>query len=193
MNPYGVRLDGVKECVAALKHLPNAVQRKHMRIAMNAAGGLLKTAAISRVPQRTKLLKQAMGVKVTQRKNGEWYLVVGSNRGMKRAVRITRKGTTKSLSKKATSNLKFTPGAGGTKHVDPARYLHLAEKGTRSHFVSVKNKQVLAGNGGIWGRRVAIKAKASRFMAAASQSAGPAAAAKAINKLREAILSEANK
>jgi hypothetical protein len=188
-----VQLVGVKECIDVLKHLPASVQRKHMRIAMNAAGGLLKTGAVSRVPQRTKLLKQAMSVKVTQKRNGEWYAVVGSKRGMKRALRITRKGTIKALGKRATSNLKFTPGASSARHVDPARYLHLAEKGTRSHVVSVKNKKVLAGNGGIWGRRVTIKARGSRFLETTANTSGPAALDKAITKLREAILSHANK
>lgn len=188
-----VHLVGVNECLIALRSLPVAIQRKHMRIAMNAAGGILKQGAISRVPIRTKLLKQALGVKVTQKKNGEWFAVVGAKRGMKRAVRTTKKGTTKALSKRATSNLKFTPGAGGQQYIDPARYLHLVEKGTRSHVVSVKNKRALAGNGGIWGRKATIKAKPSLFLATTAAAAGQAAVEKAVSKLKDAILSEANK
>jgi hypothetical protein len=187
------KLSGVPECIAALKHVPDSIKRKHLRVALNAAGGLLKQGAISRVPARTRLLKQALGVKVTQKRNGEWYTVVGAKRGMRRAVKTTRAGKTKALSKRATSNLKFTPGGGARQYIDPARYLHLVEKGTRAHYVSVKNKRVLAGNGGIWGRRAVVRAKASRFMAATAQSVGPAAQAKAIHKLQEAILSHANK
>lgn len=188
MSLLTVKLEGVKECLAALTKASDAIKRKYLRIAMNAAGGQLKNAAVSRVPQRTKLLKQALGVKVTQKRNGEWYVVVGVKRGMKRAVRITRSGQTKTLGKRATSNVKFTPGSGGTKYISPSRYLHLAEKGTKAHFVSVKNRKVLAGNGGIWGRKVAIRAKPSRFMASAANTAGPAAVQKAVNKLRELVL-----
>jgi hypothetical protein len=188
-----VKLEGVNECLAALRNLPLNVQRKHMRVAMNAAGGVLKTGAVSRVPQRTKLLKQSMSVKVTQKRSGEWYTVVGAKRGMKRALRLTSKGTTKALGKRATSNLKFTPGGGGQRYYDPARTAHLAEKGTRSHVVSVKNKRVLAGNGGIWGRRVTIKARGSRFLETTANTSGTAALAKATTKLREAVLSHANK
>lgn len=188
-----LKLTGVKECFAALKNANDAIKRKYLRIAMNAAGGQLKNAAVSRVPQRTKLLKQSLGVKVTQKKNGEWYAVVGAKRGMKRAVRITNAGKTRAIGKRATSNLKFTPGGNKTKYVDPARYIHLAEKGTKSHFVSVKNKRVLASGGNIYGRRVAIRAKPSRFLAAAAQTAGPAAIQKAVSKLRELILTHNNK
>lgn len=193
MSLLNVRMTGVPECIAALKHLPDSVQRKHLRIAMNAAGGQLKNAAVSRVPKRTGLLKQALGVKVTQKRDGNWYTVVGAKRGMSRAIRTTRKGTTRAMSKRATANLAFTPGGGSQKRVNPARYLHLAEAGTRSHFVTVKNRRVLSGNGGIWGRKVAIRAKPSRFLAAAAQTTGPAAVDKAVSKLREAILSHANK
>lgn len=185
-------MTGVKECLAALKHLPDAVKRKHMRIAMNAAGGLIKKDATARVPKRTGLLKQAMGVKVTQKRDGNWYTVVGAKRGMSRGMKTTRAGRVRALSKRATSNLRFTPG-GSNARINPARYLHLAEAGTRAHFVNVKNKRVLAGNGGIWGRKAAIRAKPARFMAAASQVTGPAAVQKAVAKLREAILSHANK
>lgn len=158
-----IKLTGVKECLAALKGTSDAVKRKYLRIALNAAGGQLKSAAVSRVPLRTKLLKQSLAVKVTQKKNGEWYVVVGAKRGMKRSVRITAKGTTKTLSKRATSNLKFTPGGSRTQYIDPARYIHLAEKGTRSHFVSVKNKRVLASAAGvIYGRRASIRWSTSR-------------------------------
>jgi hypothetical protein len=91
-----IKLTGVKECLAALTKANDAIKRKYLRIAMNAAGGQLKNAAVSRVPQRTKLLKQSLGVKVTQKKNGEWYVVVGAKRGMKRAVRVTNAGKTNS-------------------------------------------------------------------------------------------------
>lgn len=193
MSLLNVQMTGVRECLLALKALPEAVKRKHMRIAMNAAGGQLKNAAVSRVPKRTGLLKQSLGVKVTQKKTGDWYVVVGSKRGMSRAIRTTRKGTTRAMSKRATSNLAFTPGGGNQKRVNPSRYLHLAEGGTRSHFVTAKNRRVLAGNGGIWGRKVAIRARPARFLAAAAQTTGPAAVDKAVHKLREAILSHANK
>lgn len=190
---YTLKLDGVPACLAALKNANDAIKRKYMRIAVNAAGGQIKNAAVSRVPQRTKLLKQALGVKVTQKRNGEWYAVVGAKRGMKRAIRMTRGGSAKAMGKRATSNLKFTPGAGGTKHIDPARYIHLAEKGTKAHFVRVKNKRVLASGGNFYGRRAAIRAKPSRFMAASAQIAGPAAMAKAVSKLRELVLTHNNK
>jgi HK97 gp10 family phage protein len=182
-----LKLTGVKECLAKLQGVTDAIKRKYLRIAMNAAGGQLKRAAVSRVPQRTKLLKQSMAVKVTQKKNGEWYVVVGAKRGMKRAIKTTRTGKIRALSKKATSNLNFTPGGGGKQYADPARYIHLAEKGTRSHYVSVKNKRALASGGVIYGRRVVVRAKPSRFLAAAAQSEGPSAVEKATAKLKQLV------
>lgn len=193
MSVLTVKLTGVKEAITALKNVPDSIQRKHMRIALNAAGGVIKTAAVARVPRRTGLLKEAMGVKVKQKATGDWYVTVGVKRGMKHGIRTTRSGTVRKMSKRTTSNLKFVPGGGQAKVVSPSRYLHLAEGGTRAHFVAVKNKRVLAGNGGIWGRRVAIRARPGRFMAAAALGAGAAAADKAAAKLREAVLSHATK
>lgn len=187
MSMLQLKLEGVKETLSALTKASDAIKRKYMRVAMNAGGGIIKNAVLPRVPQRTKLLKQAIGVKVTQKKNGEWFLVVGAKRGMKRAVKVTRSGNVRALSKKATSNLKFTPGGASRKMVDPARYLHLANKGTKAHYVTAVNKKVLASGGVIFGRRVTVRARAQRFMEAAAQIAGPNAVAKTVSKLKEQI------
>lgn len=193
MSLLKIKVEGAKEAIASLKNASDAIKRKYMRIAMNASGGQLKNAAVSRAPVRTRLLRQALAVKVTQARSGEWYVVVGAKRGMRRAVKVTRKGTTRALSKRATSNLRFTPGAGDRKYVDPARYIHLAEKGSRAHYVSVRNRRALSNGSNIFGRRVVVQAKPSRFLAAASQTAGPAALQKAISKLKQLIEAHNNK
>ncbi len=191
MSRLNVRLVGVKECLDQLTHIPEAIQRRHMRIATNAAGGILKRDAVARVPTRTKLLRQALAVKVTQNRKGEWFVVVGAKRGMKRAVKVAGNGRVRALSKRATANLKFTPGGAKREYIDPARYSHLAESGSKAHYVTASNKRVLASNGQIFGRRVVIAAKGSKFLAATALASGPAATQKAVDKLREAILAHA--
>jgi HK97 gp10 family phage protein len=193
VSRVNIRIIGAKEAIEKLKTIPQGLQRKHMRIALNAAGGTLKQTAISLAPIRSGLMRQAMAVKVTQKKNGDWYVVVGAKRGMKRAIRVTRAGKTRARSKRATSNLRFIPHGLQTQFADPARYIHLAEKGTKPHVVSVRSRRVLYGNGEFWGRRVTIRAKPSGFMRKASWIAGPRASQRVITKLREAALSYAKK
>lgn len=187
MIGFSVELKGLREAVQAMEGMSDAIKRKYLRIATNAAGGMIKNEAVSRVPQRTKLLKQALGVKVTQKRNGEWYAVIGAKRGMKRGVKVSRSGNIRKMGKRTTSNLRFTPGGQFVRVIDPARYIHLAEKGTKSHVVRVKNKKVLSDGGTIYGRHARVSAKPANFLAIAAQRVGAAATAKAVEKLKEQI------
>lgn len=185
MSRLNVQIVGIEQAIRNLQELPKGLQRKHMRIAMNAAGGVLKTAAVSRVPRQTGLLKRSLSVKVKANKRGEWFAAVGPKRGMKVGVRTTAKGTLRAMSAAKTKSL---AAAGETvRYANPARYAHLAEKGTKAHIVRATNKRVLAGGGNIYGRQVTIRARGSRFLQIAATVAGPQASAKAVQKLLDGI------
>ncbi len=59
-----VRLQGMKEAVAALSQLEGRVKFKHLRIALNAAMGPVKRQAIANAPRGTGLLAKSIRVKV---------------------------------------------------------------------------------------------------------------------------------
>ena len=89
----GIKLRGVKEAVEALLELRPALVRKTMRIAMNAAASPILGHARALTPKESGLLKLSLGIKVSAKKDGEWFAAVGPKRGNKRAIRTTAKGT----------------------------------------------------------------------------------------------------
>ena len=126
--PQPMQLVGVKEALQNMRDLPAAIQRKHVRIALNAAGGILRRYAAASAPKETGLLKRSQGVKVTQKRNGQWVLIIGAKRGAKRAIkRVTKTGRTVFHNRKATQLL---AGQAGARFKSPSRYGHLAHKKT---------------------------------------------------------------
>jgi hypothetical protein len=186
----GMRLVGLREASFVLNEFPKRMRRKYMRVAMNAGGGVLKKAAVANVPSgANRLLKQSIAVKVKGTRKEEWYAAVGPKRGMKLARKHwSQGGASRVLNRKATDMLASIPGQ-KEQYINPARYAHLVERGTRQHVVSARGRTLAGFVKGkrkqqIFGRRVQVKAKAQPFLATASVTAGPAALKAASEKLR---------
>lgn len=191
-----ITLTGVKEAMAAFENVPPRVAQRHLRIALNAAGGILKKAAEGQVPSATGLLKKSLGVKVKipdasfniKHHGKPAYVVIGPRRGFVRAS-VNKSGVASLLSDRKA--LKRVLGGGKVNTRNPARYAHLVHGGTQSHVVAVRNARVLSNGAMTFGRRVTIKAKPNRFLDRAASQAGPAATTKMLTKLREGFLQEA--
>jgi hypothetical protein len=129
-----IQILGVKEAVAALQGLTPAVRIRHMRIALNAAMGVLKNYTVP--PRRTGLLDRSQRVKVVipqaSRDHKHWdrpaYGLLGAGRGL--TAVITARGKARILSAKA----KATAKAAGTRTVRASRYSHFAEK--KYHYLA---------------------------------------------------------
>lgn len=124
-----IKIVGVEQAVANLAMLPRKVAFKHLRIALNAAGGTIKTAIVAGAPRRTRLLSKSQAVKV-KIPDASWdvkhhgkpaYVVIGTKRG---AVGAVAGGKSLSI-RKAT---KRVLSGGKVKTVRPSRYAHLAER-----------------------------------------------------------------
>jgi hypothetical protein len=191
-----IELKGVKQAMKALEELPRRIAHKHLRIALNAGGGILKRTAESQVPASTGLLKKSLGVKVKipdasfniKHHGKAAYVVIGPRRNFVRAS-ANKNGKTALLSDKKA--LKRVLGGGKVKTRNPARYAHLVHGGTKSHSVSVKAARVLSNGMQTFGRRVTIRAKPNQFLTRTVAMSGAAAQAKTISKLHEGVLSEA--
>jgi hypothetical protein len=146
-----IQVTGMSHLMHALKELPNRMQRKHLRIAHNAGGGVLKRQIIAQSP--SKHLKTSQAVKVSSTRAGNWYTAVGTKRGKTITVKI--KGRIVRAKSKGETRVQ-------KKRFNISRIVHLLEKGTRSHPIQAKNKRVLATPiGGIWnvfGRQVRVSA-----------------------------------
>lgn len=160
-----ITLTGVEQAIANLGNLPRKVAHRHLRIALSAAGGTIKAAAVAKAPAETKLLRKSLGVKVkipdasfNVRHHGRpAYVVIGPRRQFVGPA-IRKGGRTKILSTKRA--VKHVLGGGKVQVRRASRYAHLAEK-------------------------------ASPYLAPASRSAGPAASARAAEKLAKAFETEA--
>lgn len=176
--PHAVIIEGLPGALRALDELPKRLQNKHTRIALSAAGGVLKSAAVAALAgsKKSGLLARSIGVKVVvpsasfnvKHHNKPAYLVVGARRGFLAPVARV-KGKTKKLSLKAAT--KRVLGGGRVKARDPARYSHLVH-----NPVNV-----------VRGGKVVGRIKGNPFLAIASQRAGQQALDKATAKMRQGL------
>lgn len=197
-----IKVHGIPEALEAFRDLPRTVQNKHMRIAMNAGGGVIRDAMASRTPTDTGLLKRSFRVKVSV-PNASYnvahhgrpaYAVIGPSRnvagiqtfrksgraGMVKQVRIKRKGGVDTFTRSGL-------GVATTLH-RPSRYWHLVERGVKAHAVSVKAARVLSNGDATFGRKAQHPGVSAKQIAAgAVSSSGAAAQAKVISKLHSGI------
>lgn len=165
-------LRGVPEALAGLKQFKEGIQRKHIKIALSAAGGVFKPEAVKRAPSETGLLKKSIKVKTSlSKKKDNAYAVVGASRQVKRAVGLAasgkNKGKIRTLGKKAVE--KLTTAGTTVRYRQPARYSHLVEKGTKRGV------------------------KATRFLADTVASKKDQAGQRIVEKLRKGVEEEAAK
>lgn len=116
-----------------LGELPRRVGIKHLRIALNAWGGVVRDKARARVLKRTKLLSKSLTVKVkipdashnVAHHGKPAYVIVGAKRGASGILARIR-GKSKVVGIKRANKI---VGLGGkTRVIRPSRYAHLVEK-----------------------------------------------------------------
>ena len=188
-----LRVGGVQDCISAFRDLPRTVRNKHMRIAMNAGGGVIRDAAVANMPSETGLLKKSIKVKVrvpeASHDPKHWgkpaYAVVGAAWSVQsRAARI--KGRTKTITTRQA--LRRTFGGGGFHTRIPARYAHLIERGTKPHGIKATNTRVLSSGEAIFGKSVKHPGTApQRPLSKAVRSSGVSAQQKILRKLHDGI------
>lgn len=135
-----VRIDGIPQAIAAMQNLTPAVRIRHLRIAMNAAMGVIKNHTVP--PRLTGLLDRSQRVKVVipaaskdpRHHDKPAYSLLGAGRGL--AGLRTKRGKVRTLTRKKAATAK----ALGNKLVYASRYSHFAEK--KHHYLA---KAVAAG------------------------------------------------
>lgn len=141
---------GLAECLAAFEELPMGLQNRHMRIALNAAGGVIRDAAVSNSPEDSGAHKKALQVKVrvpnasrNRAHHGKpAYAIVGAARhivGVQTFRKSGAKGRIKTVRLKRGQKL-------ATNVRRPSRYSHLIERDTRFLSRAVGSAGQLAQN-----------------------------------------------
>lgn len=98
-----IKVFGVPKAMRAFEELPKRIGLKHLRIALNSGGGIVKTAYASAVRRRTGLLSKSIAVKVTipnasfnSKHHGKpATAVIGVKRKAGRFMRINKQGNLK--------------------------------------------------------------------------------------------------
>lgn len=189
-----VKVFGVQDCIEAFRDLPRTVRNKHMRIGLNAAGGVIRDAAVNFAPKETGLLRKAIKVKVKVpdashnplHHGRPAYAVVGPARRIASAVTTSGKGSLRAVGRNAAINAAFK-GKTVTRR-RPSRYAHLVERGTKAHVIRARNAAVLASASRVFGRSVRHPGtKGKNFLQQAARTAGAAAQNKMLAKLYQGI------
>ena len=98
-----IKIFGVKEALFAFRELPRRVHFKHLRIALNAGGGIIRDRAATFARRDTGLLAKSLGVKVkipdasfnVAHHGKPAYAVIGPKRKSGRFMRLNSKGLLK--------------------------------------------------------------------------------------------------
>lgn len=98
-----IHLEGVDAALRAFAELPRRLGLKHLRIALNAGGGIVRDRAQQIVRRDSGLLAKSLGVKVkipdasynAAHHGKPAYAVIGPKRRSGKFLRLTRKGTLK--------------------------------------------------------------------------------------------------
>jgi hypothetical protein len=135
VSTYAIKVYGIPEAAAALNELPRRLQIRHMRIALNAAAGLIRDSARSIVRRESGLLAKSLKVgpgpfgavipdasKDPRHHGKPAFAVIGPAR---RYVGPVVGG--KSLSIRKATKRVLSGGTVQTRR--PSRYAHLIEKG----------------------------------------------------------------
>lgn len=156
-----IKIFGVPEALRAFDELPRRVRFKHLRIALNAGGGIIKTRASQLARRETGLLSKSIGVKVkipdasfnSAHHGKPAYAVIGPKRKSGRMMRLTQALRLKGYSiaqRSLVASRKELAGFGihplarektavkvtlakfrNAVYRNPTRYAHLVEKGTK--------------------------------------------------------------
>ena len=126
-----------KKLAHNLTELPRRVAIKHLRIGLNAWGGVVRDEARRRVRKATKLLDKSLSVKVTipdASRNAAHHgkparAMVGANRKVKRPVVRKRGGGFRAITEKRAANIR-ADGGNVNRYQKPSRYAHLVEAKT---------------------------------------------------------------
>lgn len=187
-----VTTPGIKAVLAELSKYPASVGRKHFRMALNAAAGTTKKAAEVYMPRETGTAKRSLRVKVVvpafsynvAHHDRPARATVGVGRGIVR--RVPRIGKGKSSRIRVSTSARFRGRVQG-----PSAYLHLIEKGSKAHAVSVVNARLLSNGKSVFGKRVNIRARGTHPMANAWRQTNSIAEGRMIAKLQQGIAAEA--
>ena len=161
MTTATIKVIGIPQTLFSLQSLTPELRRKHLKIAMSAAGGVMKDVAKPRMPKETGLLRRAIVVKahVPKKPNKPAYAVVGANNKVIGAV-TTFRGKARILTNARYRKSSDPTNFGRLRR--PGRYLHLVDKGTK-------------------------RSRAARVLETTAVMMRPAAEAAAVRKLRQGI------
>lgn len=206
-----IRLHGVQEALKAFAEMPKRIRRKHVSIALNAGGGIIRDRAVPLARRQSGLLAKSLSVKVPSQakleKEGKpAYALIGPKRKFAKTVHVATRKVRQFTKTPELRDFELT--------ADYMAELKRQRKGVR---ISVRRARVVGANRAaklalVAGQRVVLRrpsryahlvekghargkgrsaAKAYPFMAPAVSQTKSAVIAKVTEKLKHGIETEA--
>lgn len=188
-----IRIHGVPEALRAFDELPRRVRHKHLRIALNAGGGVIRDRYKAIAHRETGLLSKSIGVKVkipdasfNKAHHGKpAYAVVGVKRKAGRMMRLKRTGL-KGFGVAQRELVAERKRLNKEGKLPPLRREQAAVKA-----VLKKNQEAVYRNPARYAHLAGPKRKGAQVLASAVSQSKSQAVAKVAEKLRQGIDSEA--
>jgi HK97 gp10 family phage protein len=138
-----IRMTGHEQLLWLFGELPKRMTNSVVRNALSAGGVPIRDAARKNAMavKDTGLLAKSIKIKHARKRYKHSQMVTVGPCHMKRALRRTKKGTLRGISKGKISD--FRAGGGQVIYYDPGNYGHLVEFGTKAHTIAPKNKKAM--------------------------------------------------
>lgn len=189
-----IKIYGVPEAIGAFDELPRRVQFRHLRIALNAGGGIISKRYAALAHRQTGLLAKSIGVKVkipdasfNARHHGKpAYASIGVKRRAGRIMRINKQGKLKGfgIAQKLLKSERARLQKEGT--LPPLQRERAAVK-----VVLDKHQDAVFRSPSRYAHLAGPQRKGAEILAAAVSQTKNQAAAKVIEKLQQGLESEA--
>jgi hypothetical protein len=189
-----IRIHGVPEALRAFDQLPRRVRFKHLRIALNAGGGVIRDRYKAIAHKETGLLSKSIGVKVkipdasfnSAHHGKPAYAVVGVKRKAGRMMRLNKKGNLKVFGKAQQFLVAERKRLNKEGKLPPLRREHAAKVATLNKF-----QDVVYRNPARYAHLAGPRRKGAEVLASAVRASKSQAIARVSEKLRQGIEIEA--
>lgn len=190
-----IKVFGVPEALRAFEQLPARVRFKHLRIGLNAGGGIIRDRYASLAHRETGLLSKSIGVRVSipdssynKAHHGKpAYAVVGVKRKAGRMMRMNKKAKLKGFGVAQRDLVAERKRLNKEGKLSPLRREAAAVKA-----VLAKNVGAVYRNPSRYAHLAGPRRKGADVLAAAVRSSKAQAGAKIIDKLRQGLETEAH-
>lgn len=194
MTTAVIRVHGVPQALRTFEELPRRIRFKHLRIALNAGGGVIKNQYVAIAHRQTGLLAKSIAVKVAipdasfnrQHHGRPAYAVIGTKRKAGRMMRLNKRNVLKGFGAAQKELVAERKRLASDGKLTPRKREAAAVKA-----VLDKHKDAVFRNPSRYAHLAGPNRKGAEVLSAAVRATKDAAGARIIEKLQQGLQTEA--